>query len=191
MQAIAVTLSLILSFWFTSSPIASTQGPSQAQRVVLDNPEIIQLEFAPLRRQVSTDVYEKISGPFKPRDRIRFNLLGTNTSLIESEVRRWDTYAQNKPRLLRDNQEVEYRKDIAEIIKARHTRDSDWEPVSVRVIKLIPNEPKVLQTPDLADWYDRLGPGRYVLSNEHRFIQGGKWVNSMALVFEVHATKSK
>jgi hypothetical protein len=82
----------------TPAPIHSSQELSQAQRVVLDNPEVILLEFAPLRRQVSEDIFEKMSGPFKPTDAIRFNLMGTNTSVIELLVLRWDNYAQNKPR---------------------------------------------------------------------------------------------
>lgn len=167
------------------SPTGATQDLPQAQRVVLDNPEVILLEFAPLTRRVSADVYESMSGPFKPSDTIRFNLMGTNTSLIELVVRRWDNYAQNKPSLFRDNQELPYRKDMAELIKGRHTKDSDWEPISVRGIKLSPNEPKLLQTLSLDDWYEPLGPGHYVLSTQHRFSQGGKWVESSAITFEV------
>ncbi|MEK6283202.1 MAG: hypothetical protein AABN95_22835 [Acidobacteriota bacterium] len=174
-----------LSLLSTTSRIHPSQELPQAQRVVLDNPEVIMLEFAPLRRQVSADVFEKMSGPFKPGTTIKFHLMGTNTSLIELVVRRWDAYAQNKPRLLRDNQELPYREDMAELTKARHTKDSDWEPTSVRGIKLNPNEPKFLQELNLADWYEPLGPGHYVLSTQHRFIQGGKWVESAAISFEV------
>jgi hypothetical protein len=177
---------LLLVNLFLFSMLASSQdhkGLSQAERIVLDNPEVILLEFAPLRRQVSEDIFEKMSGPFKPTDAIRFNLMGTNTSLIELLVLRWDNYAQNKPRLFRDNQEVAYRKDMAELIKARHTKDS--EPTSMRGIKLSPNEPKLLQTFDLSDWYEPLGPGHYVLSTQHRFRQGGKWVDSTSITFEV------
>ena len=156
---------------------------SQAEQMVLDNPEVIMLEFAPLRKQVSADVYEKDSGPFKPASTIRFNLMGTNTSFIELWVRHWDTYAQNKPRLFRDNQEVPYREDIAELIKERHTKHT--ESFSVRRIKLNPNEPRLLQTLILSEWYAPLGPGHYELSTERRFMQGGKWVKSAAIVFEV------
>lgn len=185
----AILILVTLSLFCTASPIHSSQELSQAQRVVLDNPEVILLEFAPLRRQVSENIIEKMSGPFKPTDAIRFNLMGTNTSLIELIVLRWDNYAQNKPRLFRDNQEVAYREDMAELIKARHTKDS--EPTSMRGIKLSPNEPKLLQTFDLADWYEPLGPGHYVLSTQHRFRQGGKWVESAAITFEVHDAKPK
>jgi hypothetical protein len=79
------------------------------------------LEFAPLTRRVSEDILEKMSGPFKVTDTIRFNLVGTNTSLITLPVRRLDPYSQNKPRLLRDNQELAYRKDMVELIKRKHT----------------------------------------------------------------------
>lgn len=179
----AILLLVTLSLFSTPSTIHSSQELSQAHRVVLDNPEVIMLEFAPLTRRGSEDILEKMSGPFKPTDTIVFKLMGTNTSLIELVVRGWDTYAQNKPRLLRDNQELAYRKDMAELIKARHTKDS--EPISMRGIKLKPNEPKFLQIFSLADWYEPLGPGHYVLSTQHRFVQGGKWVESAAIVFEV------
>lgn len=177
---------LLLVNLFLFSMLASSQdqkGLSQAERIVLDNPEVIMLEFAPLTRQVSENILEKMSGPFKPGSTIIFKLMGTNTSLIELVVRGWDTYAQNKPRLLRDNQELAYREDKAELIKARHTKDS--EPISMRGIRLKPNEPKFLQIFSLADWYEPLGPGHYVLSTQHRFIQGGKWVDSASITFEV------
>src|SRR5688572_8781920 len=95
----AILILVTLSLLSTPSPIHSSQELPQAQRVVLDNPEVIMLEFVPLRRQVSADVFEKMSGPFKPGSTIKFHLMGTNTSLIELVVRRWDYYAQNKPRL--------------------------------------------------------------------------------------------
>jgi hypothetical protein len=179
----AILLLVTLSLFSTPSPIHSSQELSQAQQVVLDNPEVIMLEFAPLTRQGNENTLEKMSGPFKPGSRIIFKLMGTNTSFIELVVRRWDKYAQNKPRLFRDNQELAYRKDMAKLIKVMHTKGS--EPISVRGIKLSPNEPKVLEIFDLAAWYEPLGPGHYVLSTEHRFVQGGKWVESAAIFFEV------
>jgi hypothetical protein len=179
---------VVLAYSLPEMAAFQTSDQSQAERVVLDNPEVIILEFAPLSQRISADVYEKLSGPFKPGSTIRFNL-GTNTSLFTLEVRRWDPYAQNKPRLFRDNQEVAYRNDVAKLIKERHTKDS--EPISVRSIKLNPNEPKVLQTVSLADWYEPLEPGHYVLSTQHRFIQGGKWVESAQIFFEVRHTKAK
>jgi hypothetical protein len=179
----AILLLATLSLLSTQSTIYSSQELSQAQRVVLDNPEVILLELAPLTQRVSAYKYEKMSGPFKLGSTIKFNLMGTNTSLIELVVRGWDNYAQNKPRLLRDNQELPYREDMAELIKASHTKDS--EPISIRGIKLNPNEPKFLQTLSLADWYGPLGPGHYELSTQHRFVQGGKWVDSISITFEV------
>lgn len=182
-----VRLSLLLATLFllgAPSPIQSVQERSQAQRVVHENPEVIRLEFAPLTRQISQDIFEKISGPFKTGSKITFKLIATNTSFLELLVVSTDLYSQNKPRLLRDNQEVPYRSDKAELIKTKHTKD--WEGVSVRGIKLKPNEPKFLETFDVNDWYEPLGPGRYVLSTQHRFVPGGKWVDSETIVFEVH-----
>ncbi|MEK6283203.1 MAG: hypothetical protein AABN95_22840 [Acidobacteriota bacterium] len=186
-------LAPLFFFIWVSASESQTPAPiqfrelTQAQRVVLHSPEVIMLEFAPLTRRVSADVYEKMSGPFKPTDPIRFNLMGTNTSLITLPVRRLDPYSQNKLRLFRDNQELEYRKDKAELIRTKHT--TEWRGIRVRLVELNPNEPKVLETFDLADWYEPLGPGHYVLSTQHRFVQGGKWVESAAITFEVQDTK--
>lgn len=183
----AILLLVTLFFYSIHAPIQSTQDLPQAQRVVLDNPEVITLEFASTARRRSA--YEKMGGPFEPASKIKFNLVGTNTSIVTLGVRRWDTYAQNKPRLFRDNQEVAYRNDITELLKEKHTKDS--EIISLFVIKLAPNDPKILETFDLADWYEPLGPGHYELSTQHRFIQGGKWVDSAAIVFEVQHLNSK
>ncbi|HKO43548.1 MAG TPA: hypothetical protein VJU84_09665 [Pyrinomonadaceae bacterium] len=141
------------------------------------------MELAPITQRRHAGVYEKLSGPFKPRSRIRFELVGTNNSILPLEVRRWDTLAQNKPRLFRDNQEVSYRRDIIDLLKDKHLGDS--EMVRLDVIRLAPGERKVLEYFNLNDWYEPLGPGHYELSTQHRFIQGGKWVNSAAIVFEV------
>jgi len=160
---------------------------TQAEQIVLDTPEVIKLEFAPLNQRGRGDVLEKMSGPFESGSTIIFNLMATNTSSIELWVRWWDRYAQNRPRLFRDNQELAYREDIADLIKMRDSKD--WEPFSVRRMKFNPNEPRVLQPFILADWYGPLGPGRYELFTQHRFMQGGKWVNSTAIVFEVEEIK--
>lgn len=132
---------------------------TQAQRVVIDSPQVISLKITPITRRQSANVYEKVAGPFKPESKIEFELVGTNNSLLTLEIRRWDTYAQNKLRLLRDNQEVSYREDVRDLIKEKHTSDSDF--VRISSINLAPNEPKVLESLTLSDWYDPLGPGRY------------------------------
>lgn len=83
-----------------SSAIASQERQStQAERVVLDTPEVITLKLAPITRRVSAGVRQTLNGPFDPDTKIRFALVATNTLLIPLVVRTWDYRAQNRPRL--------------------------------------------------------------------------------------------
>src|SRR5437773_7372346 len=58
-----------------SSGIAIRESQStQAQRVVLDTPEVITLKLSPVTRRVSASVYQPLVGPFDPESKIRFAL---------------------------------------------------------------------------------------------------------------------
>jgi hypothetical protein len=183
---------LLLATICLSSMVATgqeNQGITEAQRVVLDSPEVITLEITPITRRRSADVYEKVTGPFKPGSKIEFELVATNTSIIPLDIRTWDIYGQNKPRLFRDNQELPYREEIKDLLKDKYSGDSDF--VRLFITKLTPNERKVLESFDLSYWYEPFGPGHYELSVQHRFIQGGKWVESASIVFEVEEKKDQ
>ena len=154
----------------------------QRRQVVLDHPEVIQLRLSPVTRRRSAGVYEKELGPFVGHSKVRFVLSAINTSTIALDVRSWDTVAQNRPRLLRDNQEVPYREGISDLIEKKENSN---DIVSLVVIRLEPNMEKTLETIDLSTWYPPLEPGHYVFSTQHRFVQGGKWVDSDLIGFEV------
>lgn len=180
--------SMIGTILISSLIIASQENQSsQAQQVVLDTPEVISLKLAALTRRASAGVYQQASGPFTPESKIKFALVATNTSLIPLPVRRWDQFAQNRPRLLRDNQEVPYRDGLTDLLKKKD-RDTD-DIVSIVVITLAPNTEKTLEQIDLSNWYEPLQPGHYQLSTQHRFVQGGKWVDSASITFEVESKK--
>ena len=157
---------------------------SQAQQVVLDTPEVIQLKLAAMTRRASAGVYKQTTGPFTPNNKIKFALVATNTSLLPLPVRSWDQFAQNRPRLLRDNQEVPYRDGLTDLLKNKDN-DTGGDIVSIVEITLPPNTEKTLEQIDLSNWYEPLQPGHYVLSTRHRFVQGGKWVESASIAFEV------
>ena len=161
---------------------------SQAEHVVLDNPEVITIKLAPVMRRVSADVYKPLAGPFDPKSNIKFAIVATNTSLIPLRVRSWDLYDQNRPRLLRDNQEVPYRNGLTDLLKRK---ESDGEIISPYVITLEPNHEKTLEFLDLSNWYEPLQPGHYQLSTQRRFVKGGKWVDSDSITFEVKAKDSQ
>ena len=157
------------------------------QRVVLENPEVIGLQLAPILRRRSAGVYKEASGPFNSESKIKFELIAINNSSIPLDVRSWDSLAQNRPRLLRDNQEVAYRNGLMELLKNKDKEDGDI--VHLFVIRLQPNERKVIDSVEISDWYEPVQVGHYELSMQHRFVQGGKFVNSASVVFEVEEKK--
>ena len=184
---------LILAVTLLCSVISISQEKSaltQGQRVVLDTPDVISLELIPLitRRGRGGSGPEKLSGPFKPRSKIGFAILAANTSITPLEVLSWDTYSQNRPRLFRDGQEVPYREGIMDLLKGKD-KEAASELGHLFVIRLKPNEPKVLENIDLSLWYESLDLGHYDLSVQHRFVQGGKLVGSSSIVFEVEKAR--
>jgi hypothetical protein len=92
-QVSALLLSATLFLLVAPTPTQSGQERSQAQRVVHENPEVIKLQFAPLTRQISQDVFEKISGPFVPGSKITFKLIATK------EISYWFFPVRVSPRL--------------------------------------------------------------------------------------------
>jgi hypothetical protein len=183
-------VTIIVTTLILAGIITGQEDPStQAQRVVLNTPEVITLKLAPVARRARAGVYQEMSGPFNAESKIQFALVGTNTSLLPLTVRRWDHYAQNRPRLLRDNQEVAYRKGVSELLKSKDRENEDI--VNISVITLEPSNEKTLENLDMKDWYDPLKPGHYQLSAQHRFVQGGKWVDSASVTFEVKTKDSQ
>ena len=181
--------SLIIILLIASAIAGQQDQTDRAQRVVLDTPEVITLKLDPITRRVSAGVHRPLTGPFDSGGKIRFALVVTNTSLIPLTVRTWDHVAQNRPRLLRDNQEVPYREGLSEVVKQKDKEIGDI--VSMKAVTLEPNNEKTLEFVDLNDWYEPLRAGHYQLSTRHRFIQGGKWVESASITFEVKPKESQ
>ncbi len=179
---------LITTILMASTLIASQESPgTQSERVVLDTPEVISLKLSPLMQPVSENVNKPISGPFTTETKIKFSLVATNTTLIPLVVKKWDPFEQNRPRLLRDNQEVAYRAGLMDRLKSKDNDTGDV--ISMALITLEPNREKIIEYLDLSNWYEPLEPGHYVLSTQHRFIQGGKWVDAASITFEVERKK--
>jgi hypothetical protein len=184
-----ITLLIITMLFFAAIIGGQENRMRQAERVVLDNPEVITLKLAPIVQLVSAGVRKPLSGPFEPGSKIKFEIVAHNTSLVPLQVRTWSHYTQNRPRLLRGNQEVSYREGLSKVLKQKDSEIEDI--VSMSVITLEPNDEKLLEYLDLNDWYEPLQPGHYQLSTQHRFAQGGKWVESGSITFEVAPKESQ
>lgn len=169
---------------FVIAPAQEKEGLTQAERVVLDTPEVITLELAPLTRRRAAGVYQRDSGPFKRGTRIVFELVGTNTSMFPLIVNGWDTFNQNRPILFRDGQELAYREGLDDVLKGKE-KEPGMEVIHLRITRLESNQPKALEQIDLDNWYEPLAPGHYQLSTRHRFVHAGKWVESSSVTFEV------
>lgn len=163
-----------------------SQSITQAQRVVLDTPEVIKLELTPITQRRSAGVYGKVSGPFKPGSKVSFELVGTNTSIWPLVVYGWDTYSQNRPLLFKDGQEVPYRKGLNDLLKSKE-KEPAMEVIRLVITTLQPYQPKLVERIDLSNWYEPLEPGHYQFSARHRFVHGGKMVDSSSVTFRVEA----
>lgn len=163
------------------------KGLTQAERIVVDNPEVIKLELTPVTQRRRARVYEKLSGPYKPSGKIAFDLLATNTSTFPLVVYGWDTFSQNRPLLFRNGQEVPYRKGLDDVLKSKD-KELGMEVIHLVTTRLGPGQSTVIEKIDLNVWYDLLAPGSYELSLKHRFVQGRKWVDATSVTFEVEAT---
>ena len=85
-----------------------------------------------------------------------------------------DPYYQNRPKLMRDGQEIEYRKKVNDVLKwkdnegcgAGRSAPADLDPnIEKEVDFLILNDPGVSNN---IVWYDSLEPGKYELSIRRR-----------------------
>lgn len=178
---------LIVSALFFSAIFAGQDDKStQAEGIVLDTPEVIVVKLAPVLKRAS--VHKQVGAIFNAETNIKFSVVATNTSNVPLRIRSWDLYDQNRPRLLRDNQEVSYRNGPSEFLKKK---ESDDGSISVNVITLEPNQEKTLEYLDLSKWYEPLKHGHYQLSMQRRFNQGGKWVDSASVTFEVVPKESQ
>jgi hypothetical protein len=120
--------------------------------------------------------------PFTTRSKIYVRLQATNWSLKRATLFIFDPYFQNRLELFRDGQLAPYKEHMKALLEAK---EKDPFTRTGQAVNLEPNESRVIEFIDLADWYDRLQPGHYQLSIKHRFEPGQDWIESSSLTFEV------
>lgn len=161
---------------------------SSSQQLLSSNPDIVHasLEAITSKRPDSVSRNADVASRFKVGDKIKFELIMTNTALVPVRILVWDTYVQDRPQLYRDGQLLKYRADIEELMP-KTEEQTDF--VRTDSILLEPHSTKPVEVISLADWYEALKPGHYQLSVRHRFQVGGKWIDSSSVTFEIDPVK--
>lgn len=173
------------------SPLASGCHAESASflqdNLLLSNPDIVRMDLAPITAKTkvddraSTELGENVK-PYRRGQKVRIQLVITNNSLETLNAPVLDTYYQNRPELWRNGDRVPYREEVEKLISSK---DANPEFVRIDNVPLLPNQSTKLEVLDLTDWYERLEPGSYRLMNKHRFGEGGKWIESSIIWFEV------
>ncbi len=178
---IAITTALCIGLL-----VGQQKGNSGAQQeLLLTNPDFIQMSLVPIasKRASIANPHVKIPEPFKAGDKVKFDLMMTNTSLFPVRIFVWDTYIQNRPELYRDSELLTYLDEIEKLLPTTETANDFMRTAWVL---LEPGSSKSIEPITLADWYEPLKPGHYQLKIKHRFQQGGKWIESAPVTFEVY-----
>lgn len=162
-------------------------GPQEDPQVferrlsILEKPTNIKMELVS-RKLEQNEQPSALLRPYKAGERIYYRISLANVSAEPIAVFVSDPYFQNRPVLTRDGQEVPYRKEVSELVKAKDREQAFERNYWVR---LEPLTPKIVGYIDLGDWYDPLELGSYQLVNRHRFVPRGEWVESPVITFEV------
>jgi len=110
-------------------------------------------------------------------DAIRFQQKMENESDGRAAVERFDSYYQNRPKLLRNGKAVPYRTKTDDLIRSKET---DPGFMSVTLVLIEPYSVRDLEELDLSEWYDALQPGSYQLRNKYRISFDGPWTKQSA-----------
>ena len=164
-----------LETWISKMPEEARQKYERLQKA-----DFAKLELEPRPLELGEDL-AKLEEHYKEGDKVFFRLLITNNSLQRVGFSTADYYQEQRPKLLRDGDEVTYRKKIVELLG---TKENDPVGLSSRAASLEPGE-TLTEYVNLSDWYDSLKQGHYQLTVRRRFVLGGNWIASPAISFEV------
>lgn len=176
---------LVSSFALCASLVLGqeTDASRAKQRIILNDPGVIQIRLALIGKgSTPTQGSSEVIEPFKEGDKLKIRVIITNNSHEMVRVPISDTYVQNRPQLYRDGDLVPYKQNIEKLVKTNAN-----EPDFLRTDSslLSPGSPKPIEIIDLADWYKPLRVGHYQLAVKHRFEQGGTWIESSPVTFEI------
>lgn len=151
----------------------------------LFEPDFAEIDLGRMLPELN-DPPEKLTVPFKAGEKITFRLVVKNASREGKAILVGEAYGHNRPDLYRDGELLPYRRDVEELVGYS---DLLFYLDGVRFVSLGPKE-TFTEIIDLGDWYEPLRPGRYRLAVRHRFIRGGRWLESPPLAFEIVPKKS-
>ncbi len=172
---------IVLVIVLFSSFLLARQGSSAAKVQDKLSEDLIVITLEIPARELLSKPGEK---PYRVSDKPYIKVIAKNESDQGIRAKVVDPYYQNRPRLFRNGQLVAYRKEIAELIRAK---DSDPQFMNMRrALYLEPYSSAALPELDLNDWYGPLEPGSYRLINPYRPQIYGRWTaESAPLLFEV------
>jgi hypothetical protein len=124
------------------------------------------------------------STKFKVGGKVIVKLYMLNTSDEPLEVATGDAYLQQRLRLLKDGQPVQYRKGVTQLLRAKEDTGTNFGGPRFTTI-LEPDKQTEVDTIDLERWFEKLEPGHYELTLRHRFQWKGKHIESNTVTFEV------
>lgn len=177
-----LAMTLLLSAHLLALPAQDKASESERQVSNMQNPDRLKLEITPGNLEWN-ESQDKLQKPYEFGEVIRFHLSMTNISVEPITVVVSDPYFQNRPVLSKDGQEVAYRKEVAEVVEAKD-KEAFFSRNYPRLIE--PGHTLVIGSLNLSDWYETLEAGNYQLVTRYRFIEGGDWIVSPSILFEVN-----
>jgi hypothetical protein len=181
-----LTSTVTLLLFSLTCAIAQEQNTKREPAYLLKDPSVVTLE---LLRPNTTEVENGLSGSSRSYmlgSKIYFRLLARNSSFQPILIPIVLDYVQMRPQLTRDGDAISYKKGLEERLKDLEDLLSH---AKVQVIKLQPNEQRVIDYVYLDRWYDPARPGHYHLSVKHQFEPGQVSVESPSITFEVITPK--
>ena len=181
----------LLLLIFGTNPCTLVQGQSQDIEEIfakLKHPANIAVELA----RTETDLHEKpeeVNKPFEPGEKLYFRILLTNTSMHPIIVLVSNPYFQNRPKLLKEGQDIPYRDEKR--VKQSKAEEIDQFSGRTYEARLDPSVATHIGHLDLSDWYAPLEAGNYQLTNSYRFVPGGDWIESPPITFEIRCEKRR
>lgn len=112
-------------------------------------------------------------------DDVRLKVTMENQSDQPANVAVIDTYYQNRPKLLRNGKIVGYEPKVTQLVNAK---DVDTVITRLAFVSIDPYSSGKLPSLNLSEWYGKLEPGSYRLTNKYRISFDGPWTKEAAEV---------